>query len=296
MWAASPALIAHAFTNWDLVAVACAAWGWLSWRQGRPGQSAFWFGLGGAAKLYGAFFLPFLLLAVVLERNQRKILHVLAGGFVGFGVPNLAVLASPLFLDRAGGNHAYDNWWGIWKFHARRSPDFETPWSLVNHYGREWYPDWNWGEGFDQFARTTVAITMAATLLVLAWRQWRFGLDPLVAGGLFVLIFLLVNTVYSPQYTLWALPILILLRGHWIPLLAFVLADFANFLVRYKLFTPPKGQKEGWNDDWMPWSRFLVATRWLLLLALVVLILLREWKQRDQAQATSGKPEASLPT
>ncbi len=63
MVALSPLVIVHAFTNWDLFAVALAGVGLVAWQGRRPGLAGVLLGLGTAAKLYPAlFFIPLLVL------------------------------------------------------------------------------------------------------------------------------------------------------------------------------------------------------------------------------------------
>ena len=59
--AVAPALVLHAYTNWDLLAVAAAAGGLLAWSRRRPALAGLLLGLGIAAKLYPALLLLALL-------------------------------------------------------------------------------------------------------------------------------------------------------------------------------------------------------------------------------------------
>lgn len=313
-WALAPTMPVHGLTNWDLLAVGLAAWGWYAWRRSQPLVAALAFGLGGAAKLYPAFFLPFLFLDVlrrewpelrqrwadrrsgataeqdgVADRQPgaaaepdrvaawqdgtaaepdrltsadvpesrgwpgRGALKTLVGGTLGFAGPNLAIAAAA--------PHA---WLATWTFHADRHPDFETPWqAFLKPLLQPLFPSFDWGDGWADFVADFSTAFMALALLWLAWRVWRRGVDPLAAGAGLTLVFLLVNRVYSPQYTLWALPLLLLLRAGWKPTLLYVAADTVNFLVRYQLFIPD--DDGGWADAWEPWSRLAVNLRWLFL-------------------------------
>lgn len=55
--ALAPALLFHAFTNWDLLAVAFAAGGLLAWARRAPRLAGILLGLGAATKLYPILFL-----------------------------------------------------------------------------------------------------------------------------------------------------------------------------------------------------------------------------------------------
>lgn len=253
-WCLLPPLVLHGLTNWDLIAVALSLWGWHAWTRQQPFAAALLFGLGGAAKLYPAFFLPFLLLDCWRRLDRPSAWRVAGGSVTGFVLPNAAVAA----LSPAG-------WLATYTFHARRPPDFETLYeSFLHPYLEPLLPGMDWG------APWTALVGGASTLMFLgavAWlslRVYRKGLDPLMAGTLLTLVFLLTNRVYAPQYTLWVLPLLLYLRVDRRLLLAWVAADTLVFLVRYQLFTPVPGGA-GWNYAWQDWSRLAIDVRWIAL-------------------------------
>lgn len=259
---ATPALLVHSFTNWDLVAVALALWGWVRWRQGDAFGSALLFGLGGAAKLFPAFFLPFLLVAAVRLRDWRRAGQVAAGGFLGLGVPNLVVIA-----------WAPDGWWASWRFHAERGLNWETPWY------------WFGGKpGVAEAAGPAGALLMAAALGTLAVVQWRRSWDPMLAGTLLTGAFLLTTRVYSPQYTLWLLPLLVLagcdLRALW----GFLAADFAEYLLIMQWLTWPTERPSWLERDLDPWLFTAVGVRWVLLLLLVGGLARAEMRRRRRGE------------
>lgn len=253
-WCIAPTVPIHGLTNWDLLAVAFGAWGWAQWRRGSPFTAALLLGLGGAAKLYPAFALPFLFLGALTRRDRRTAARVVLGGTLGLLLPN-AIVA---WMDWGG-------WLETYRFHARRHPDFETPWQAFwEHFLRPIFPRYDWGTDWRHLVDRLSFLALLATTVWLGTRVWLRRADPLVAGGVFTLVFFLVNKVYSPQYTLWAVPVLLLLGAAWRPLMAFVAADLANFLVRYRLFTPEPGG-QGWNSAWDDWSLLAINARWAFL-------------------------------
>ncbi len=285
-WVAAPPLVIHGLTNWDLLAVALAACGWWAWRSGRPFGAAVLLGLGGAAKLYPAFFLPFLFFAAWQTGGRRATAPIVLGGFLGLGLPNLITAA-----------FAWDNWKGMWMFQARRAPDFETPWASAVRPFADWLGlGWDSEEGWMLAAGWIGAIAMLGCLIWLGRRVWRHGLDPLVGGGVTTLVFLLVNKVYSPQYTLWAFPILLLFGARWLPMCLFIAADAANFFVRYQLIS---NGPSGWHtDEWENWSRLAVGLRWIFLAWATCSILVRHglvtnpWARR--AATSQQRPQPSI--
>ena len=277
--AAGPTVVVHGLTNWDLLAVALAVWGMLAWRRGRSFESALLFGLGGSTKIFPAFFLPFLLIAAVRARDSGEVRKVVGGSVLGLLLPNAALAL-----------RAPEGWWAIWTFQGGRAPSLETPWeSFVRFYGEGLFPGLDWGAGWTQFVAIAGAVLLAATLLVLLWRQWRVRIDPLVAGALLTLVFLLTSRIYSPQFSLWVVPLLAAFGAPWVPFVAFVVVDLAHLFVLYQFFVPPEGVSAGFDRTWLPLDRLLVDARWLLL-AWCTLAIARAhgiWSRRSRTAASS---------
>jgi uncharacterized membrane protein len=70
--ALAPALLFHAFTNWDLAAAALAAVGLYFWAKRRPVWAGVFFGLGVATKLYPLLFLVPLLFLCIRAGRMRQ--------------------------------------------------------------------------------------------------------------------------------------------------------------------------------------------------------------------------------
>ncbi len=86
IFALSPLVVMHAFSNWDLLAMAFASCGLWAWARGRPVAAGILFGLGTAAKLYPVFLLlPIVLLAIRTRRGREAIWCVVrrGGGLAG---------------------------------------------------------------------------------------------------------------------------------------------------------------------------------------------------------------------
>src|SRR5262249_31382351 len=74
LFALSPLLVFHAFSNWDLLAMALAACALWAWARSRPVAAGVLLGLGVAAKLYPIFLLvPIAVLAVRTARYRPAI-------------------------------------------------------------------------------------------------------------------------------------------------------------------------------------------------------------------------------
>ncbi len=233
LWALGPPLVLYAFHNWDLPAVATAVAAVLVMHglrrevplATRSTVAAVLLGLGVALKLYpGAFLLPLAL--YVLSRglppgsgpDWRGALRVAA---VGVGTVVLANLPFAV----AG----YQGWLASFTFQQLRAVDIST--NSVWYWGlRPVMEDLGVGEDLtplvDVLSPALVLVSFAVAA-GLGWRIHRRGaVYPWLGVSAAMLCgFLLFHKVHSPQYTLWLLPFLVLLRVRWGWVAGYLVAD-----------------------------------------------------------------------
>ncbi|GAA1857144.1 hypothetical protein GCM10009836_41730 [Pseudonocardia ailaonensis] len=221
LWALGPPLVLYAFHNWDLPAVACsvgAVFAVHGTRRPRPVLAAVLLGLGCALKLYpGAFLVPLALLVLTRGAPPGGTLDVpgaLRVLWAGLGTVVLVNLPFALV--------GYEGWRASFTFQERRPVDAST--NSIWFWGvRPLMADLGAGERFgdlvDVLSPLLVLLSFAAAALY-GLRRWRRGeVYPWVGvSGAMLCGFLLLHKVHSPQYTLWLLPFLVLLRvrGGWI--------------------------------------------------------------------------------
>lgn len=247
LWAVGSPLVLYAFHNWDLLAVAGAAWGLAELERARYATAGAGLSLGASAKLYPGFLFP----GALLERLAAKDLagaRRLTLWFVGVGV----AVNLPWFLLSPS------RWIGIWTFHADRYPDFGTVWYWLAHHGRRLLLS----PGWDPFPAPAVSwyqsvvsylslLLFAAGSLWFLWQGWRRaereGRYPTAAVGLgIVALFLLVSKVHSPQYALWLVPLVALLDVPWRYVFAYLLGDLGVFVAGFTYFTVMSNPAPGW--------------------------------------------------
>src|SRR6266536_833408 len=93
MVALCPLLILHAYTNWDLFAIALAGAALVAWQRRRPGVAGVLLGLGTAAKLYPGLFLIPLLALCLRTRRLGAFAWTFAGAALAWVAVNLPVAA-----------------------------------------------------------------------------------------------------------------------------------------------------------------------------------------------------------
>ncbi len=288
MFALAPTLFFHAYTNWDLAAVALATlgmWAWTRrwrWRLG-PVVAGVFLGLGTATKLY-----PVILLAVLLFLcwRARRLLDwlvcalVTAVSFAAAYAPAIvlsgqtaAALRLTAFRFPAADcptAHYLPGWRWFWSLNTTRGADWDSLWFQLQHVrGRPLdattcgqAPVWlNLGVAI----ATLLVISGVLVLVVAARRRPRFAQVAFLA----VAGFLLVNKVDSPQYVLWLLPLAILARPRWPAFLAWQAAEVAVLFSRYYFFVGNDRPGQG-----VPIEVFLaaVAVRDLALIAVMALV------------------------
>jgi uncharacterized membrane protein len=220
LWAASPSLVLYALHNWDLLAVAAATAAIWSWRRGATTTAAVLLGLGACLKIYPGLFLLPLAVDRLVRRDGVGAARVLVAG----GATVVAVNLPFALVGREG-------WAATYVFQSDRAADSSSN-SL-------WY--WVYPHLTTDQLNLVIPLLLAGALAVALTdgvRRARSGDDfPLVQVCAAVLVaFLLLNKVSSPQYTLWLLPFLVLLRVHWGWWAAFTVADAMVYVGVFRWF------------------------------------------------------------
>ena len=260
LWAASPCLLLYAFHNWELPVVAASTAGLWSWWRGKSGWAAFWFGLGGALKLYPLLFLLPLAMERWFEGDRRA-----AARLAGIGIGTWAVINLPFALTSPSG------WAVAFRFHGLRRPNYDSLWGVLSSTF-DLRPS---QIGLGSTALVVLAMgTVAVAASRRAGRDRRFPFIQMSAALLAA--FLLANKVNSPQYALWLLPFFAVVgvRLRW-----YALFVVGNLVMYAAIFGVSVSSVEA-RDVIVTWS---VWVRTATLLGLTVAFL--------RAPAAMGEPE-----
>jgi uncharacterized membrane protein len=289
--ALAPLLMVHAFTNWDLLAVGLTAGGMAAWARGRRAPSSppaargqlvddagvtrvvvragrggiGWavlagvlLGLGAAAKLYPALLLGPLFVLCLRAGLLRRFYVTLGAAVAGWLAVNL-----PIMLTYP---HA---WSEFFTMNTARGPEWDSWYflsTLVAPTARLWSDDA--GQATELLNATSLVLFLLACAAI-GWLGLAAARRPRFAQLAFLVVvaFLLTNKVFSPQYSLWLLPLVVLALPRWRPVLLWQLSEVVVwFLLMLSFDTDP-----GKNLPIQPFG-IAAAVRGALLITLVVLV------------------------
>jgi uncharacterized membrane protein len=258
--AASPILIFQIFTNFDALATALTAGAMLAWARRRPVLSGTLIGLGVAAKLYPAFLLGPLLVLGIRTGKLREVGRTALATFVTWLVVNLPVM---VLFSRG--------WSEFFRLNDRRGDDMDSLYNVVKSY-----TGWR---GFDPelgFWEPPVMLNIVVALLFLLccaaiiYIALTAPRRPRLAQLMFLVValFLLTNKVWSPQFSLWLVPLAVLALPHRRILLAWMTVDALVWIPRMLYLYGE--QNRGLPEQWFTTTVLLRDVAVMALCALVV--------------------------
>jgi len=207
----SPLLLVHAFTNWDLLAVALTTLGMWAWARRHPVLAGVLLGLGVAAKLYPLMVIG-VLFALCLRAGQLRpwLTTAVAAGLAWLAVNLPVAVLAP------------DNWGRFFALNGSRPADPDTLWNIALHVTGNRILDGPLEAGESpSVLNAVIAVLLVLLAAGVGWLALTAPLRPRFVQLAFLLVagFLLVNKVWSPQYSLWLLPLAVLARPRWRSLL-----------------------------------------------------------------------------
>ncbi|MEZ0354401.1 glycosyltransferase family 87 protein [Mycobacterium sp. pR1184] len=230
--AASPLLIFQIFTNFDALATGFAMSGLLAWARRKPVLAGVLIGLGAAAKLYPLLFLgPMLVLAIRTGRVRALVRTVLAT-VLTWTLVNLPVL---VLFPRG--------WSEFFRLNTRRGDDMDSVYNVVKSFTG--WPGFDPKLGFWEppaVLNSVVAVSFVVCCVAITYIALTAAQRPRVVQLLFLVVaaFLLTNKVWSPQFSLWLVPLAVLALPHRRVLLTWMTIDAVVWVPRmYYLYGNP---------------------------------------------------------
>jgi uncharacterized membrane protein len=258
--AASPLVIFQIFTNFDALATACAAFAMLAWARRRPVLAGALIGVGVALKLYPLLLLVPMVILAVRTGKQREVGKTALAALVTWVVVNLPIL---VMFPRG--------WSEFFRLNTRRGDDMDSLYNVVKSF-----TGWQGFDphlGFWEPPATLNAVSAVLFLLCLGGIGY-IGLTarqrPRLAQLAFLVVaaFLLTNKVWSPQYSLWLVPLAVLALPQRRILLAWMTVDALVWIPRMLyLFGEAK---MGLPEQWFTTTVLLRDVAVIALCALVI--------------------------
>ncbi|WP_338021062.1 glycosyltransferase family 87 protein [Corynebacterium macginleyi] len=262
--AASPLITIHAFSNWDIPAIACAVGALLAISRHRPRLAGFLIGLGTAFKLWPVFLLGALFVLAWRNRRWDAFAKVAVASAAAWLVVNL-----PVALKYPAA------WAEFFRLNRERDAEWTTLYALISR---------NLGISFSQnFLNIFSLVAFILLCAGIAWAGLRSLLTPRMAELVFLILvaFLLVNKVWSPQYSLWLVVPAALAVPRWRLVMGWALADALVWplLMWHMLGTDDKGIPHELLD-------VAILVRDGLIIVMAVIVLRHMWnKTEDKVRA-----------
>lgn len=212
--------------RYDIFPTMLSALGMLAAVRGQSALAGWWLGTGIAAKLYPAVLGPFTALQLMVARRWRAFAWLLGGGILA-----LVVTVLPFYI--LAGNAL----WTFISYHEQRGLQIESVGGGIVTLGSKL--GWTHAETVYNFGAqhltspwadvilpllTPLLIAAYTIVLFVAYRHFRTRPDDkrvlvsLSAAAL--LVFIITNKVFSPQYLVWLLPFIPLLNWRQVSLFA----------------------------------------------------------------------------
>ncbi len=190
--ALAPGIILTLSVNWDMWAVFLGGLALLLWGRSRPVWAGVLLGLGAAMKLYPLFFLGAILVLCVRAGRIRSFAATAAAGTVTWLAVNL-----PFMLL------SFEQWSLFYTFSSEREVSFSSLWLAFVWTG------WD-GQTFSLLSNGLFLLCC----LGIAYLGWAAPQRPRTAQLCFLIVasFLLLGKVYSPQFVMWLIPLVVLAR------------------------------------------------------------------------------------
>ncbi|WP_308250632.1 glycosyltransferase family 87 protein [Nonomuraea rhizosphaerae] len=260
-YAIAPSVVLAAYINWDLVAGALSMGMLLAWARKRQVLAGVLLGLAIATKFYPLMFVGALLLLTMRTARWRPFLVTMGSAAGAWLLVNLPFMVL-----------AWDGWRRFYVFSEERGVDWGSPWLFFQNKG--------WPVLGDTDVSLLGMLSLAVLCLGIAILTLVAPRRPRLAQICFLALaaFMMTNKVWSPQFVLWLVPLAVLARPNYKPLVLWQIAEVWYFFAiwLYLLSQSPVSRDDlGIGDNTYftaVWGRIITI---VIMMAFVVRDILR---------------------
>lgn len=273
--ACSPLVIVHVFTNFDALATAFASGSLLAWARRRPVLAGVLLGIGGATKLYPLFLLGPLLALCLRTGHIRDWTRAAIAAAAAWLVINLPIA---VLFPRG--------WSEFFRLNSERGADPDSIYNVIASFTGWAGFDGPLAVGETPVLLNLVTVTLfAAVCAGVAYVALTAPRRPRLVSLCFLLVagFLLTNKVWSPQYSLWLVPLAVLALPHRRILLAWMTIDALVWVPRMMFYLGV--ENKGLPEQWFTGT---VIVRDLAVLGLCAMILRQIYRPEEDLVRGGG--------
>jgi len=254
------------------------------WAKRHPLVAGILLGLGASAKLWPAFLLwPIIVLAI--RRKEWRPMVFAVGGAAGAWL----LINVPVMLL------SFKDWYRFMQLSSERAIDWGTLWYI----GRFLDTDYFGGALAGFYGNIPVVTNLALVLFILGTAIGITALalmapvPPRLAQLAFLVIalFLVTSKVWSQQFNLWLLPLIVLARPKWGAFLFWQVAEVGYFLAFYAELMNASGQNVIPEGTFV-FVSFLRLASVILLMTLVIREIMRPELDVVRATYAGGDPDS----
>lgn len=279
--AASPLLIVHAFTNWDIPSIFFAVAAMLAARNRKWWLAGVLIGLGTAFKMWPLFLLGAYLTVGVRERKLVPFFKMAGAAAVTWVAVNL-----PVYLRNP------DAWAEFNRLNTERGWEWTTIYAVLS---REFgWTGFDTGEGAPVILNTVTFVLFALGCLAVLVMGLKAPRTPRIAELVVLILgfFLIFNKVWSPQYSIWFVVPAVLALPYWRLLLSWMVVDMMVWpVLMWHMLGADNMGVPGWFLD------IFVLGRDAFIIAIMVLVIQQMFgKREDKVRAAHNGHDPLLST
>jgi len=186
-WVFAPSFFLFVIYNWDIITVFFSVLALYFFKKNMDKSASLALSFGFATKFYPILFL----MPMILKRGMKKRIKMLLVFFVSFFIVNSYFIVNN-----------FEGWLKIYTYHSGRIPNSDSIWGVISVL----FPRINL-----DFINLFTLIAFSVLYVLVIWKGRKGSIINLWFISL--LLFMILNKIFSPQYIIWLLMFFVLNRN-----------------------------------------------------------------------------------